>query len=155
MLNVSETVRDTDIGTMKYGLTHDWLKGAVSNDLEWVWLSKIFNNTKHAQLSFFNCYLFYTARITCNVWLLKAKVVDKKQAVRNMNPLAEKCVKTVRCVFSHTARWSCISPVHSLLFTWMIWLCVWIYYVDCVDACLVYADEWVVFHSVQCYRYTV
>jgi len=45
MLNILEMLRDTDIVSME--LTHDLLKGVISNDLECV--SEIFNDTKRAR----------------------------------------------------------------------------------------------------------
>jgi len=40
-LNISATVRDTDIVTMKYQseITHALLKGVISNDSEWSWVT--------------------------------------------------------------------------------------------------------------------
>jgi len=47
MMNILETVRDTDIVSVEYwlGLTYAILEGIISNDLEW--LGKIFNDMQH------------------------------------------------------------------------------------------------------------
>ena len=48
-LNITETVRDTDIVTMNYTNRDLPVKRVILNDLEW--LSEIFNDTKHRAVS--------------------------------------------------------------------------------------------------------
>ena len=85
-LNISETVRDRDIVTMGYfqGLAHALLKGGISNDLEWPWVSEIFNATKHRAISLRQLsFVWFFFVFTCTIISIEPPPQSENGPLRN------------------------------------------------------------------------